>query len=1220
MKISFFVPKSGHSIFSYNNYCVVNCKVNNDKELSLLVDSGASLCVIKYDWLIKNQELLGSMQKQTLTIKGVSGTLESEGYIYLRLFFNGAVFDQKFYVFRNLSCTAEGILGQDFFNRYNAVINYRDASLTLDNDGKVVVIGIKGINKYLYSIPPRCEVITDIPTAHSNDCVILANEISQGVFIAGVISKPINGLLKVRLLNTTDKMVNLNLSDIEIFSLSQFDVCSFDEQHISSNRVKTLFNLLDLPSYLNEEEQISIEKICAKYADVFHLPGDKLTTTSLMEHSIKLKNDSSPVYVKPYRTPVALRSEMSKQIQDMLDNDIIEETTSEWSSPVLLVPKKTDKSGERKWRLVIDYRQLNNRVQDDKFPLPNISEILESLAGNIYFSKLDLSQSYYQLSLDKESRKYTAFTVDKMYQLKRCPMGLKTSPSVFSRLMTIAMAGLNYKSCLIYLDDCIAIGNSLENHNKNLIKILERFRQVNLKLNPLKCEFLRKEIVYLGHKITSDGIYPDPSKIESIQNYPRPQNADDVKRFVAFANYYRRFIRNFANIAYPLNALSKKNIPFEWSSECESAFHTLKNCLINPPILDYPDFSENNTFTLSTDASKIGLGAVLSNSNGKVVAYASRNLKPAETRYPVIELELLAIVWAIRHFRPYLYGKKFIIKTDHKPLIYLFGMTDPSSRLTKFRLYLEEYDFNIEYIPGRHNAAADALSRLPLSSSDLKQMKEHVVSVMTRAQYRKQYQNNMDVPTDLTTQTPTSFRPDQPKVVEILKRPSDGVELKFCARYIEIKSDNIISYSGNCIFVPQTLTLYVISRSLSTVSVLARELQSFCKELNINELVIIKKEYYKKIVERLICEMNKLKGTIPRLLIIKDVIRVTDRDTKIMILNDFHLLPSSGHAGVNRMLNNIKKYYFWPGMSNDVIEYVKKCKPCQIQKHTNRHVKEPLVVTSTATTAFEKVSLDLMGPLEVDNFNYKYILTLQCDLTKYVEAYSLVKKDAESVARSFVNNFILRYGVPREILTDKGTEFMSSVMSEVCNLLNIKKLNSTAYHHETLGALENTHKSLGAFLRIQCDNNKTDWSSWLPFWCFSFNTTVHSETKYTPYELVFGKLCNLPSNLQGIVEPLYNNDEYPLHLKYRLQKAQCDARNNLILSKNVRKIDYDKKANHVVYKTGDMVLLKNQVGTKLDRIYTGPYTVIEDLSPNVKIIKDNKEYLVHKNLTKLFNN
>lgn len=458
--------------------------------------------------------------------------------------------------------------------------------------------------------------------------------------------------------------------------------------------------------------------------------------------------------------------------------------------------------------------------------------------------------------------------------------------------------------------------------------------------------------------------------------------------------------------------------------------------------------------------------------------------------------------------------------------------------------------------------------------------------------------------------------------MEILKRPKDSIELVInpSRSYFSKleKLEKIPSDGGQCIYVPTKHTIVVMSRSLSTVSVLARELQALCKKVNINELVIIKSKDIQCYIELLLKELNKLKGNIPRLLITKDVTRISDEDTKIVILNDFHLLPTSGHAGVNRMLNNIQRYYFWPGLSNDVNNYVKKCKSCQIQKHSNNHVRQPMVITTTPNSSFERISLDIMGPLDIDNYNNKYILTLQCDLTKYVEAYPIDKKETELVARLFVNNFILRYGIPKEIITDQGKEFMSSVMSEVCSLLNIKKLNSTAYHHETLGGLENTHKSLGAFLRIQCDNNKTDWSSWLPFWSFSFNTTVHSETKYSPFELVFGKLCNLPNNLQNDVDPLYNYNSYPLELKFRLQKAHKDARDNLLESKNIRKLYYDKKSNPAHYKIGDLILLKNQIGNKLDKIYTGPYTVIDVQSPNVKILKNNKEYLVHNNNTKLF--
>lgn len=254
--------------------------------------------------------------------------------------------------------------------------------------------------RYRHVIPPRCEIIKYIPSQVCGDCVILASEIEHGVFIAGLVASSNKGLIPIRVLNTRNEEINLDFSQLEINSLCNYDICEISECNNSVERVKTLFNLLEL-NYLNKEDRLCVESICAKYADVFHLPGDKLSVTNLMQHTINLKDNVNPVYSKPYRIPHVLKNEVNKQIQEMLENDIIEETTSEWSSPILLVPKKADKSQEKKWRLVIDYRQLNNVIQDDKFPLPNITDILDSLAGSIYFSKLDLSQSYYQLSLSE---------------------------------------------------------------------------------------------------------------------------------------------------------------------------------------------------------------------------------------------------------------------------------------------------------------------------------------------------------------------------------------------------------------------------------------------------------------------------------------------------------------------------------------------------------------------------------------------------------------------------------------------------------------------------------------------------------------------------------------------------------------------------------------------------------------------------------------------------
>lgn len=455
-------------------------------------------------------------------------------------------------------------------------------------------------------------------------------------------------------------------------------------------------------------------------------------------------------------------------------------------------------------------------------------------------------------------------------------------------------------------------------------------------------------------------------------------------------------------------------------------------------------------------------------------------------------------------------------------------------------------------------------------------------------------------------------------------KPKESVELRFinAGKLDKLRKMGKISNENKIFcYVDNEKTIYVKflnSQSQMTRDAFVRELDAFCNSLKLEEIYILKNKdnniFVKKLLEE-IKENNKRVG--PRLCILSDVERVDNKDDRRVILNDFHLLPSSGHAGMRRMSNNIKKYYYWPGMDNDVQKFVKCCDKCQRQKYSIPK-KEPMIISSTANTAFEKIYLDLVGPLQTDSNNFTYVLTLQCELTKYVEAYPLVSKKSEEVAKTFVNNFILRYGVPTEIATDRGKEFLSEIFQEVCKLLNIKQLNSTAYHHQSLGALEVTHKNLNAFLRIQTDNHPELWSKWIPFWSFAYNTTVHSETGFTPYELVFGKKCSLPSNLSKDLEPLYNFENYPCELKYRLQLSQKEARNNLLNSKVSRKIRYDQNINPITYKENDLILVKNEIpSNKLDNVYTGPYIVVKDIPPNVEIInKYGKKDIIHKNRTK----
>jgi hypothetical protein len=480
-----------------------------------------------------------------------------------------------------------------------------------------------------------------------------------------------------------------------------------------SNRIQQLGEALRT-DHMSTEERNMIRELCNEFSDIFHLEGDQITCTDAVYHEIKTPGVSQPIHQKPYRLPYAQKGEISKQVEEMQRNGIITPSDSPWNAPLLVVPKKEDASGHKKYRVVVDFRKLNSITVGDAFPMPNVTEILDQLGKAKCFTCLDMASGYHQIPLHPEDRQKTGFSTDQgHFEFQRMCFGLKGGPATFQRMMNRVLIGLNGIKAFVYLDDVIIIGTSLEDHQIQLKEVFERFRKYNLKLQPLKCEFLRKEVAYLGHIITDQGVRPDPKTTDCVTQFPVPTNAKDVKSFLGLAGYYRRFIQNFSQISKPLTALLKKDAEFAWTDLCQHSFLELKRLLSEKPILQYPDFSR--PFIVTTDASNIAIGAILS--QGSIgsdlpIAYISRTLNKAEKNYNTTEKELLAIIWAVKQFRPYLFGRRFTVVTDHKPLTWLFNVKDPGARLMRWRLQLEEHDYDIAYKPGTSNTNSDALSRI----------------------------------------------------------------------------------------------------------------------------------------------------------------------------------------------------------------------------------------------------------------------------------------------------------------------------------------------------------------------------------------------------------------------------------------------------------------------------------------------------------------------------
>ena len=479
---------------------------------------------------------------------------------------------------------------------------------------------------------------------------------------------------------------------------------------VSPARETDLLNRVHIEDGLSVLEMEHLKSLVHEFADVFALGPTELGTTDLVTHVIDT-GDNSPIKQPPRRIPFALRDKVDQLVKEMLDQGIVTPSKSPWSSPVVLVAKKDGTT-----RFCVDYRRLNAVTKTDVFPLPRVDDSLDQLSHSRYFTTLDLASGYWQVLVDPVSKEKTAFvTHSGLFEFSVMPFGLKNAPATFQRLMETVLAGLIRNVCLDYLDDIIITGRSFAEHLENLRKVLMRLREAGLRLKPSKCHFAMKEVEYLGYRVSGKGISADPIKVSAVRDFPRPKDLKQVRSFLGLASYYRRFIPLFSRVASPLHALTRKDAPFEWSTACEEAFSELKSLLTRAPILAFPDFSRD--FHLETDASGLGLGAVLSQvqSDGttRPLAYASRTLQAHERNYGSTEMEALGVVWAVRHFRQYLYGHSCHVYTDHEALKSLLNTPHPSGKLARWGLALQELDLVIHYRPGRTNHKADALSRCP---------------------------------------------------------------------------------------------------------------------------------------------------------------------------------------------------------------------------------------------------------------------------------------------------------------------------------------------------------------------------------------------------------------------------------------------------------------------------------------------------------------------------
>ncbi|KAI5746665.1 hypothetical protein M8J77_006124 [Diaphorina citri] len=858
------------------------------------------------------------------------------------------------------------------------------------------------------------------------------------------------------------------------------------------------------------------------------LEPQDLGTTDLVEHRIQL-TDYTPIRQRPYPVNPQMQQIINEEVEKMLADDVIEPSRSEWTNPILLV-KKPDNT----YRPVLDFRKLNAVTVKDKYPLPNMSNILVSLKYCKYISKLDLQKAFWLIPLAPDCRQFTAFQVPGkgFYQFKRLTFGLTNAPGEFQRLIDQVLDGPDLEPFVFrYLDDVIIVTESLSAHLSILEDVFDRLRAARLKINWAKSEFGASQVKYLGYIVDREGLRIDPDKIKPVLEYPTPTSVKQLRRIIGMVAWYKKFIPNLSKQLNPLTKLLKKGQKWFWTEAQQKALDDLKTVLTTPPVLSRPDWSKE--FRIETDASLVGLGAVLIQTIDdvdRVIEYASRSLTKAEKNYSVTELELLAVIFAIKRFRPYIEGYPITCVTDHRSLQWLHSLKNPTARLSRWIMEMQGYEINFKHRSGRIHFIPDALSRINSPDEPPDEGETTLLSLISDASTYETWYQEM--------------------VQKIRDKPEDHPEYSL--------NDSLLYYHK---LEPLELLLEDDAR-----------------------------------------DPWKLVPTLAQI---------------STILTQNHDDMQSGHLGILKTFNRISAFYFWPGMFQDVADYVRSCTTCQKTKPVVG--KPPGQMYSPRPVKPADVwYLDLIGPLPCSSNQNKFILVMLDEFTKYVEIIPLRNSTGKTVTQHFKKTILNRYGAPRRIITDNGTPFINSLMKTLSETYGFEHQRTPPYHPQA-NSVERQNRVVKQIIRAYINSRQTNWCTFLPEVAYAINTSVQSTTGFTPHFLMYGRethpIHQLRRDLESRATDASPEDAYPEYV-FR-QQAIKDiyelVKLNQIKSSRKQATYYNKRHNlDVQYDVGEMVLRRNfrlsnaadHYNAKLDHLWIGPCEVIYKINPVIYKVKD----------------
>ena len=743
---------------------------------------------------------------------------------------------------------------------------------------------------------------------------------------------------------------------------------------------------------------------------------------------LELKPGVRPIFRSKRTVPFASVEIFEREIERLLSMGVITKVDhSEWASPVVMLKKSNGKT-----RLCVDFScGLNAALEDCAHPLPLPENIFSSLNGGTVFTTIDLSDAYLQVEMEEESKKLLVMNTSKgLFRYERLPFGVKTAPGIFQRIMDQMVSGL--KGTFAYLDDIVVTGSTVQEHDANLMALLERIRDYGFRIRPEKCTFGKESIKYLGFIVDRKGRRPDPSKIDVIKSMPVPKDSAQLRSFLGSINYYSAYMKVLATKRVPLERLLKKDEKFCWTSECQKAFEKIKEVMSSDWILTH--FDPSLPIIVAADASQYGIGGCLTHrmrdGSEKVVMNFSKSLSATEQKYGQIEKEGLALVTAVKKFHKFIYGRAFLLETDHKPLLAVFGNkkgipAHSANRLQRWALILLAYDFKISYVKTDDFGKVDVLSRL-------------------------------------ISEYP---REDEDRVIAVVRSEED--------------------------------TVYSLKSSVMSLPVTVNEIK---KSIVLDETLMKVKKYHEskwpdsKKVDSEILPYYRKRESIS---VVDDCLMLEERviiptNLRRRVMKEFH----RGHPGIVRMKSIARMYAYWPGMDAEVENSVKACEGCaSAAKYSQKAPLQPWIPT---VRSFERIHIDFAGPC-----SGQYYLIVVDSYSKWPEVF-VMERITTTATVNKLKEIFTRFGAPEKLVSDNGTQFVSRVFEEYCEVNGITHILTPPYHPQSNGQAERFVDIFKrAMLKMQGEGVVVDV---IQKFLFSYRTTPNAQINgKTPAELFLGR-------------------------------------------------------------------------------------------------------------------